>query len=682
MDKTLNKKNYYAFLNILMDATPDHIYFKDTESRFILNNRASVTSLGLSHPAEAVGKTDFDFFTEEHARHAYEIEQEIIRTGRPLPYIEEKETWPDGSTTWVSTIKMPLRDALGEIIGIFGISRDITERKRAEEELIKAHTELDRRVKERTAELASAYDRMKAEIAKRKQAEETLAKEHNLLRMLIDNLPDHIYVKDTASRFIIANRAIAHHMGAATPDELVGKTDFDFYHRELASKYYNDEQRIIESGRSLVGHEEFTIDQAGDKIWISTTKVPVRDSQGNPLWLVGMNRNIDNRKHMEEALQKSAESQRLLSDRLTHIVHSVNELSKIGSFDDLCRRAVELALEKLGFDRFSIWFFSEDRKIMNGSFGTDETGRLRDERGISIPIVDASVKKLVQSKSYYLLTEKALYNDKGQTIGRGLHAVATLWNGEEVIGFVSADNLIHQSAMTDQDAEAMTLYAISLGHLFTRLRSEQEIKANIREKKILLKEIHHRVKNNMQIIVSLLNLQSAQIFDPQVQARLKESQDRIYSMALVHEMLYGTENLARIDFRQYIQNLVENIWQSHETNIPKTAFELAGEVIELDIEHAVPCGLVVNELFSNTLKHAFPKGWEGEPKIWISLKRIGHEIELIVGDNGIGIPKEKLDGKTQSLGLTLVDILGKEQLNGEINIQRDKGTVFNIRFKS
>jgi PAS domain S-box-containing protein len=127
-------------LHTLMDNLPDHIYFKDLHSRFIRLNKALAKWFGLNDPRAALGKTDFDFFSDEHARQAYADEQEVMRTGRPAQAIEEKETWPDGHETWVSTTKMPLRDAQGRIIGTFGVSRDITVRKRAEQELHKAKT--------------------------------------------------------------------------------------------------------------------------------------------------------------------------------------------------------------------------------------------------------------------------------------------------------------------------------------------------------------------------------------------------------------------------------------------------------------------------------------------------------------------------------------------------------------
>ena len=145
-------------LRTLMDNLPDYIYFKDRESRFIRTNKAHARVFGLSDPAQAIGKTDFDFFANEHARQAYTDEQELVRTGQPMLGKEEKETWPDGRETWVSTTKMPLRDAEGRIIGTFGISRDVTERKRAEVELQRA-----KEAAEAAKAMAEAASRAKSE---------------------------------------------------------------------------------------------------------------------------------------------------------------------------------------------------------------------------------------------------------------------------------------------------------------------------------------------------------------------------------------------------------------------------------------------------------------------------------------------------------------------------------------
>ena len=141
-------------LGALMDNTPDHIYFKDLENRFIRISKTQADIFGVSDPSQIIGKTDLDFFTDEHARSAYETELEIIKTGRPVVDLEEKETWPDGTVTWVSTTKVPLRDIYGKIIGTFGISRGITERKRAQKELIAAKERAEESDKLKTEFLA------------------------------------------------------------------------------------------------------------------------------------------------------------------------------------------------------------------------------------------------------------------------------------------------------------------------------------------------------------------------------------------------------------------------------------------------------------------------------------------------------------------------------------------------
>jgi len=197
---------------------------------------------------------------------------------------------------------------------------------------------------------------------------------------------------------------------------------------------------------------------------------------------------------------------------------------------------------------------------------------------------------------------------------------------------------------------------------------------------VLLREIHHRVKNNMQVIISLLKLQSGNVKDKQVLNTLMNSQMRIEAMASVHETLYSTESLAAIDFKTYASKLAGTIFQTYGTSSSRVELKIEAEDIVFEIEKATPVGLIINELVSNALKHAFPDNRSGE--ITIRLNKIKEdEIELVVGDNGIGLPEAFDFRNSDTLGFKLVKIIAETQLDGNIELDRKGGSHFNIRFK-
>jgi PAS domain S-box len=211
-----------------------------------------------------------------------------------------------------------------------------------------------------------------------------------------------------------------------------------------------------------------------------------------------------------------------------------------------------------------------------------------------------------------------------------------------------------------------------------RKKSENDIKSSLKEKETLLMEIHHRVKNNLQIISSLLDLQANYVDEVEAINVLQESQNRIKSMAIIHEMLYQSTDLTSINFTNYIKNLVRDLFISYGAN-NRVKYIIKSEPILLNIETAIPCGLIVGELVSNSLKYAFPNHETG--KILVSINPCGEEFELIISDNGIGFP-ENIDFKNinTSLGLRLVNTLTK-QLEGSVELDKTEGTKFKIKFK-
>lgn len=413
-------KNALEFEKTLIDAMlnyfPEYIYFKDLNSRFYRISKSLATEVfGLSDPGEAIGKSDFDFFPEQFAKEDYNTEQDIIKTGKSIVDKVEKRNWANGSVSWASSTKMPLVNSRGKIIGTFGISKNITAQKEAEEQLKRALEELrnseaklknmlngsaipqffvnenhevvlwndalaklsdikaeeivgtknhwktfyqkkrpclvdlllDGSVKKMRDWYSDKYKKSELvengyevtdyfehlgkdgkwmfitavvikdskgkvigaletleDITGIKRAEEALAGERNLLKTVIDNIPDKIYAKDTEGRFIICNKAVAKRMGKSDPEEIIGKTDFDFVEHELAAKFHADEEAIIKSGEPLINHEEPLDHLEGGRRWNSATKVPLRDNQGNIIGVVGVGRDITERKLAEQERDK------------------------------------------------------------------------------------------------------------------------------------------------------------------------------------------------------------------------------------------------------------------------------------------------------------------------------------------------------------------------------------------
>jgi PAS domain S-box-containing protein len=295
-------------LRTLIDNVPDAVYAKDTESRFIVTNKTHLRYLGLSSMDEVIGKTDFDLFPKEMAARFYADEQAVIQSGQPLINHEElTQDLPSGNSMWAATTKVPLRDDTGKILGIVGVTHDLTRRKRMEE---------------------------------------ALATERGLLRTLIDTVPDAIFTKDKDSRFVLSNKSHLRILGAATMDEVVGKTDFDLFPTEMAAKFYADEQAVIQTGQPYPDQEERTIDlTTGNELWVATTKVPLRDDAGNVLGIVGITRDLTERKKADDAIRASEERYRIL-------VRNLPDTTVILFDRDLRYTLVEgAALSKLGYDR-------------------------------------------------------------------------------------------------------------------------------------------------------------------------------------------------------------------------------------------------------------------------------------------------------------------------------------------
>jgi two-component sensor histidine kinase len=209
-------------------------------------------------------------------------------------------------------------------------------------------------------------------------------------------------------------------------------------------------------------------------------------------------------------------------------------------------------------------------------------------------------------------------------------------------------------------------------------QAEEALRTSLREKEVLLKEIHHRVKNNMQVISSLVDLQADQLQDASTKAVLQDLTHRVRSMALVHEKLYQSTDIARVDFADYAQSLLGYLWRAHGTAAANIRLTLELEQVPLSVNEAVPCGLILNELATNALKHAFKKTNTGEVIVSLSGSPAGN-VRLRLRDNGTGLPPGFDWRQTKSLGLHLVKILAR-QLSATVDVSSIEGTEFSISF--
>jgi len=213
------------------------------------------------------------------------------------------------------------------------------------------------------------------------------------------------------------------------------------------------------------------------------------------------------------------------------------------------------------------------------------------------------------------------------------------------------------------------------------VRLNEDLKEALSEKVVLLRELYHRTKNSMQDIISMLHLQAQNIKDDKVLEIFKETENRINSMALVHEKLYQTRELSRVDLKQYFEDLLSLLQRNYQDLSGGIRIKTDMDHVSVPIDYAIPCGLIVNELISNSFKHAFPGDKKGEIRIGLK-SQDDKEIEILVTDNGVGMPKDFKYREANSFGIQTIIALTEHQLQGKLNLNTDKGTEFQIRFKA
>lgn len=484
------------------------------------------------------------------------------------------------------------------------------------------------------------------DITERKQSEEALRQAKHQLQAVLDAVPWLVSWISRDLRYVGVNRQLASSF-KLVPEDFIGK-EIGFLN--TGPGFVQFVQDFFNSSEEQISQEVETKVDGQVKNYLIVFK---KYDQGQAVVCVGID--ISDRKQAEiiqsQLIASLQESERKYRTLYEATGDAVILLDHAGVFLD-CNRA---SLEMFGCHS-KVEFCSQQF--------TDFSPALQPNHQHSLLLFQNAIEQA-------LTTGNTRFEWIYQRLDNTLFPAEVLLTAMEIGDFSSPHPL--------QNKENKLLQAV-VRDITERKRNEEKIKASLEEKEVLLKEIHHRVKNNLQVISSLLRLQSRYITDPQILEMLQESQNRVQSMALVHEQLYQSADLSRIDFADYIHSLTSHLYQAYEGNAKRAKLLINVTPVLLNIDTAVPCGLIINELVSNSLKYAFPGNNMGNIQIDFQNSLDNpQEICLTVQDNGIGFPKAIDFRNSGTLGLRLVCSLVR-QLVGNIELENDLGTMFIIKF--
>jgi PAS domain S-box-containing protein len=452
-------------------------------------------------------------------------------------------------------------------------------------------------------------------------------------RSLVESLSDVVWETDGGLRYTYVSPRSRKVMGYE-PDELLGKTPFDLMPYGERERLTPIVKGLIASDKAPVRIEIGVLRPDGTMTDLEVSLSAITGPAGQVAGFRGIARDIGERRRAEVALRESEERLRLCA-----------ATACFGTFD---------------------WDIANDRHVWSS-----ETYDIYGVRPAT-PLTLDTMKGLIYPGDQHDAALAAYLDPAGPGEYTMEYRIIRASDHEVRWAFVRGRVIF---AGEGPERKAVRVLG-AIQDITERKQAETQMMGSLQEKEVLLKEIHHRVKNNLQIISSLLNLQSEKINSENPARAFQESQDRIRSMALIHEKLYQSRDISRIDFAEYVRSLTSYLARSYVTGRDVTIV-VDIEDLSLGIDLAIPCGLIINELVSNALKYAFPDGKTGEVRI--SLAQCGNEYELTVSDNGAGLPAGLDFRNTSSLGLQLVNTL-VHQLEGDIALDTARGTRFSITF--
>jgi len=477
------------------------------------------------------------------------------------------------------------------------------------------------------------YDGLVENITERKQAEEALKESENKYRELYDEAPVGYHEIDREGRLTRVNKTEAELLGYAL-EEMIGRYVWEFIVPDQRGISRKSIKTKIEQKKTGESFERKYICKNGKEIDVYITDRLILDKSGNLLGIRSTLENITERKRAEEALKESENKYRELYDEAPVGYHEIDREGRLTRVNKTEAELLGYALEEM-IGRY-VWEFI-----------------VPDQRGIS----RKSIKTKIEQKK----------------TGEGFERKYICKNGKEIDVYIT-DRLI-----LDKSGNLIGIRS-TLENITERKQVEEKIQASLQEKELMLQEIYHRVKNNLQVISSLLDLKSRNVRGKKAAEIFKECKTFVRAMSLVHEKFYQSRDLARINFKEYIESITKELVRAYYHAEKKIALKFDLEDISLEIGSAISCGLVLNELVTNSLKHAFPEGKHGELNVSLHAGE-KNDIVLTVGDSGIGLPHGFNFRSSKSFGLNLVTGLVERQLMGKIELTESHGTEFRVTFQ-
>ncbi len=479
---------------------------------------------------------------------------------------------------------------------------------------------------------------------------------------LFDASPDGILLETPEDRILAANKSAILLLGYSR-SELTAMNGSDLLIPEHRSMIAALRARLKEEKRALVKLQALT--KAGERIPVEAAlQTAVIGGETRVVIYV-----------RDQRRQEKSEAARAVLYEISQAA------SGAASLDDLYALFGRRIFSLFPFPNFYIALLDEEARKVTFPLFFDEVdaspGSRPIARGLTEYVFRTKEPLLVSGDGIRALHRSGEVEPIGQTPVDWLGV--PLKTEEAIIGVMAIQSYRPDRRIREEDKDLLLFLSSQVAMAIDRVRSRERLQASLAEKESLLREIHHRVKNNLQIVSSLLHLQAGSVRDAAALESLRESQARIRSMSLVHEKLYRSPNLARIQLSDYVQSLAVSLFESLRSEAGRIRLHFDLEPIVLDINTAIPIGLIVNELLSNALKHAFPGGRAGTIKV--ELRSRGPEThELAVEDDGIGLPAGIEPSSAGTLGLQLIQMLA-EQLDGTVRREAGPGARFAVLFR-